>query len=214
MRAIAYTRVSTAEQADSGLGLEAQASCISSEVMRRGWFLAGTFTDAGASGKSLTGRPQLAEALELLDAGKADVLVVSKLDRLSRSLVDFAGLLERANRKGWAVTMVDMDVDTSTPNGELMASIVAAMAQWERKLIGQRTKDALAVKKSQGVQLGRPRTVTEETRARITGLRFLGLTYQQIADYLDGAGIPCGQGGTHWYANTVRRIVLAEEQAA
>jgi hypothetical protein len=118
------------------------------------------FEDAGMSGKSLSGREGLHEAIDAIERGEAEALVVSKLDRLSRSLLDFAGLMERARKRGWSLVALDLGVDTSTPSGEMMASVLATFAQFERRLIGQRTKDALAVKRAQGVVLGRPREIT------------------------------------------------------
>ena len=85
-----YIRVSTEEQGDSGLGLAAQRARIEAEVARRGWTIVEVFTDV-ASGKSLAGRDGLAAALVAADSGRVGGIVVSKLDRLSRSLADFAG---------------------------------------------------------------------------------------------------------------------------
>ena len=119
-----YVRVSTSEQADSGAGLEAQRAAITSEAERRGWELVHIHEDAGASGKSLSGRPGLLEALEAVERGDAQALVVAKLDRLSRSLLDFAGLMERARKRGWSLVALDLGVDTSTPSGEMMASVL------------------------------------------------------------------------------------------
>ncbi len=113
---------STEEQAHSGLGLEAQRAAINAEVARRGWELVTVLTDAGASGKSLSGRPALAEALAMVRSGDADVLVVAKLDRLSRSLLDFAGLMADAQQRGWVLVALDLGIDLSTPAGEFMAS--------------------------------------------------------------------------------------------
>src|SRR5438034_974867 len=95
MRAIGYARVSAAERADSGASLSAQREAIQTEVHRRRWELVEVFTDA-ASGKSLNGRHGLQKALQALDRGRGDVLVVAKLDRLSRSLKDFAEMMEKA----------------------------------------------------------------------------------------------------------------------
>ena len=173
---VGYIRVSTSEQADSGAGLEAQRAAISAEAERRGWELVHVFEDAGASGKSLNGRSGLQRALEAVEAGRAEGLVVAKLDRLSRSLLDFAALMERARKRGWNLIALDLGVDTSTPAGEMMASVLATFAQFERRLIGQRTKDALAVKRAQGVRLGRPRTMSEETVERIRELKRLGMS--------------------------------------
>src|SRR4051794_35241989 len=109
-RAITYARVSTEDQADSGAGLDAQRVTLDAAMAARGWELVGALVDEGRSGGNLN-RPALTEALELLDAGKADALVVAKLDRLSRSVLDFAAICARAKRKGWAVVALDVDVD-------------------------------------------------------------------------------------------------------
>src|SRR5262245_11855580 len=111
---VGYIRVSTSEQADSGAGLEAQRQAIEAEASRRGWKLVHVFEDAGASGKSLDGRRGLQRALEAIEAGTAGGLVVARLDRLSRSLLDFAALMERARKRGWNLIALDLGVDTST----------------------------------------------------------------------------------------------------
>ena len=119
---LGYVRVSTAEQSESGLGLEAQRAAITAESSRRGWQLLEVFTDAGVSAKSLRGRGGLTDALGRLAGRQATALIVSKHDRLSRSLLDFASLMERARREGWALVALDLGVDTTTPSGEMMAS--------------------------------------------------------------------------------------------
>ena len=117
---VGYIRVSTSEQADSGAGLEAQRAAITSEAVRRGWQLVHVFEDAGASGKSLNDRRGLQRALEAVEAGMADGLVVAKLDRLSRSLLDFAGLMERAERKRWELVVLAEQFDMTTSSGRAM----------------------------------------------------------------------------------------------
>ena len=209
MEIIGYVRVSTDEQADSGAGLAVQRAAIEAEAARRGWQLVAIHEDAGASGKSLNGRPGLTAALAGIEAGEASGLVVAKLDRLSRSLLDFAGLMERSQRKGWALVALDLGVDTSTPSGEMMASVLAIFAQFERRLIGQRTRDALAVKRSQGVRLGRPRTMPESVRERIRQEREQGRSLTAIAAGLNVDGIGTAQGGCRWYPSTVRAALRA-----
>src|SRR5450756_2277690 len=93
IRAVGYRRVSTTEQADSGAGLAAQKTIIEAEAARRGWDLVEVHTDEAMSGKSLVGRAALEAAIEAVESGRAGVLVVAKLDRLSRSLLDFASLM-------------------------------------------------------------------------------------------------------------------------
>jgi DNA invertase Pin-like site-specific DNA recombinase len=103
-------------------------------------------------------RPGLAAALRRIESGEGGTLLAAKLDRLSRSVLDFAGIIERANRAGWCLRVLDVDVDTSTPNGQLVATVLAAVAQWERQLIAARTSDALAVLAPRGASLAaRPR---------------------------------------------------------
>jgi DNA invertase Pin-like site-specific DNA recombinase len=206
MRVIGYTRVSTEGQADSGLGLEAQRNTITAAVVARGWNLEAVATDAGISGKSLKGRRALADALDALDRGEADVLMASKLDRLSRSSLDFASIMERAARGGWKLIVLDVDVDTSTPSGELMAGMMALMAQHERRIIGQRTKDALAVKRAAGVVLGRPVTLSAEIRSEVVAMREAGLSFAKIAADLNAREIPTAHGGAQWWPSTVRKV--------
>lgn len=206
-RVVGYIRVSTDEQATSGLGLDAQRATINDECRRRGWELVEVFEDAGASGKSLAGRPALQEALNAVRSHRASALVVAKLDRLSRSLLDFAALMEDARTEGWALVILDLGVDTTTPSGEMIANVMATFAQFERRMIGQRTKDALAVKKRQGVKLGRPRSVGEDAIRRIRRERKAGKSLRKIADRLNEDGVPTGHGGAKWHASTVRAML-------
>jgi DNA invertase Pin-like site-specific DNA recombinase len=203
--AIGYLRVSTEEQAESRAGLEAQRAAILAEAERRGWTEVKFIEDAGYGGGNLT-RPGLAEALNALAKKRADTLVVSKLDRLSRSLLDFAGLMNRASREHWALVALDLGVDTTTPAGEMVANVIMTFAQFERRLIGQRTKDALAAKKRSGVRLGRPTLLPEDLRARIAADYDAGATMQSIAAQLTAEGVPTAQGG-RWHASTVRSVL-------
>src|SRR5436853_5327246 len=145
LRVVGYVRVSTSEQAESGAGLEVQREAIHAEAARRNWSVVAIYEDT-ASGKSVANREGLALAVEAVERGEAAALVVAKLDRLSRSLIDFAALMERSRTRQWALVALDLGVDTTTPSGELMASVLASFAQFERRIIGQRTRDALAVK--------------------------------------------------------------------
>jgi len=203
---VAYCRVSTLEQADSGAGLAAQRSAINAAALARGWEIGAWFEDAGISGSSLN-RPGLADALAMVDQSEGATLVVAKLDRLSRSLMDFAALMERARRKGWSLVALDLGVDTTTPAGEMLGNILASFAQYERRIIGQRTKDALAEKRRQGVRLGRPRDIADEVVARILAERSLGLSLARIADNLNQDGVTTARGGQRWYDSTVRAVL-------
>src|SRR4051812_43913413 len=152
-------------------------------------------------------RPGLQAALASCRSGEVDGIVVAKLDRLSRSIVDFGSLLEDARKRGFNVAALDLGLDLSTPQGELVANVIASVAQWERRIIGQRTKEALAVKKSEGVKLGRPPTLPEKVVRRIKRERKAGKTLAAIADRLNQDGVPTAQGGKEWYPATVRYTV-------
>jgi DNA invertase Pin-like site-specific DNA recombinase len=207
--AVGYLRVSTAGQVQSGAGLEDQRQAIRSECERRGWYLTRVWADDAVSGRSIDRRPALQDALDALGGGEASVLVTSKLDRLSRSVLDFAALMARAEREGWAIVVLDVNVDTSTPSGEMLAHVVASFAQYERRLISERTRRALAVKRAEGVQLGRPRSIPENVRSRIVAMRSQGLTYRAIADVLNVDDVPRGQRGTKWWPSTIQHVLDA-----
>ena len=209
---VGYARVSTNEQATSGLGLDAQRAAIEGEVERRGWTLVELVEDAGASAKSLD-RPGMAHALEMLHEGLAGTLLVAKLDRATRSTIDAARLLERSEREGWALVALDLGLDPTTPTGELVATIMAAVAQWERRAIGTRTRDALAAKRAQGVRLGRPSVLPAPVIERILAAHQAGASWSAIARDLDAEGVPTAHGGARWYPATVRKIVLGQEVA-
>lgn len=209
MRVIGYCRVSTAEQGDSGAGLEAQEAKIHAEVEHRGWELVDVRHDV-ASGKSMRRRDELGRTLRDLRDGYADAIVVAKLDRLSRSVLDFAGIMETAKEEGWALVVLDLQVDTTTTNGELIANIMIALAQWERRLIGDRTRGALEAVRARGTKVGRKSGVDVETLRTIHMLRRQGLSWAKVAAALEDEGIPTGQGG-RWHAATVRRLAMAAE---
>ena len=202
---VGYVRVSTQEQADSGAGLEAQRQAIRAECDRRGWNLVAIHEDAGASGKSLKHRPALAAAIEAVEAGEARGIIVSKLDRLSRSLLDFAGLIARAKEAGWNIVALDLGVDLSTPSGKFVANVMASAAEWERELISQRTREGLAVKRAEGVRLGRRPDIDPKLDQRVKTMRARGMTFQAIADKLNSDDVPTVRGG-QWQPSTLLRV--------
>lgn len=211
MRAIGYLRVSTAEQGESKAGLESQERLVRDEATRRGWDL--TLRTDVASGKSVRGRGELGQALRDLRDGNAEVLVVAKLDRLSRSVLDFANLMDLAVKEGWSIVVLDLNVDMTTTNGRLISHIMIALAQWERELIGDRTRAGLKAVRARGTKVGRKPGVTPATLRLIVGLRTSGLSWQRIADTLTAQGVPTAQGG-RWHASTIRKLHTSQETAA
>ncbi|NRD08404.1 recombinase family protein [Rathayibacter agropyri] len=219
MRLLAYLRVSKVSKRGERLGLEAQRAAILSAAERNGWEIVGWYEDDGVSGKS-TDRPGLQSALTTLRSRKgrvADGLVAAKLDRLSRSVMDFGELLDLSRRQRWSIAVLDLDLDTSTATGRMLARIVANIAQWEREMIGERTKAALAVKRADGVQLGKPSTVPADVAALILSRKAQGVPLSGIARLLNAEGVPTPGGSARWshvaVGRVVQRAALAEEAA-
>jgi len=202
-RAVGYVRVSTGRQE---LSPEHQRSRLASEAASRGWELE-VVEDNGRSGTTMDKRPGLAYALDLLARGQADALLVTKLDRLARSSIDFGRILRQAKAEGWAVVVLDLGIDTTTSTGRLVAKILMDVAEWEAEQIAERTADALAVKRSRGEQVGRPRTLPAEVRQRIAERRAAGLSLRAIAAELNADQVPTAQGGRAWHASTVKAVL-------
>jgi DNA invertase Pin-like site-specific DNA recombinase len=205
--AIAYTRVSTAGQGRSGLGLEAQQAALARFAEAEGYALAETFTEieTGKGADALDRRPQLSAALTAARKLKAPI-IVAKLDRLSRDVHFISGLM--SHKTPFIVAELGADADP------FMLHLYAALAEKERRLISQRTKDALAAKKAQGVKLGglnaRGIQNREEARARAEALRPLleelaGLSANAIAIELNARGVATPTGSP-WSAVTVIRV--------
>jgi len=207
VKAVSYARVSTADQQRSGLGLSSQREAVHAAVSLRGWTLVAHLEDA-ASGRTLD-RPSLQRALAMIEGGGADALVVAKLDRATRSVGDFARLLDRLGRRDAAFVALDLGVDTSTPGGRLVANVIASVAEWERAVISQRTRDALR-------QLPRDRrggpVYPEAVRARARKLRSTGLPLHAIAKRLTDEGVVPPRGGSRIWPNTVQQL-LGEQLA-
>lgn len=200
---IGYLRVSTEEQANSGLGLEAQRDCIQRYADAHGWDVL-WYVDEGLSAKSLD-RPQLQAALARVHVTPrrrdVDGIVVAKLDRLSRSVHDFSGILKLAAARKWALVAIDLGVDTSTPTGRLVANVMMSVAEWEREVIGERTSAAMQAAKRAGKHMGRASTLPECTGARLVELRAVH-TLQATADALNAEGLTTATGAL-WTENAV-----------
>jgi len=209
--AVGYARVSTAEQENSGLGLEAQRRLLREESQRRGWSLVGIHEDV-APGKTRNGRRGLRSALDVVHAGEADVLLAARIDRLSRSLRDLIELMDKSVQEDWAVVTLDLRVDTTTPHGKAIARMAGVFAELERDLIAERTTAALAVKRAQGAKLGRPISMPKNIRQSILRMNARGIGWTAIARRLNDQGVPTAQGGKRWYASTIRAM-FAERQS-
>jgi DNA invertase Pin-like site-specific DNA recombinase len=205
--AVAYIRVSTQKQARSGLGLEAQQAALAAFAKAEGFDLIETLTETetGKGADALDRRPQLAAALEIAKKHKAPI-IVAKLDRLSRDVFFISGLM--AHRTPFIVAELGADADP------FMLHLFAALAEKERRLISQRTKDALAAKKAQGIKLGGLREkgiqARDEAKARAEILRpvfaeLADLSANAIARELNARRIKT-TSGRPWSAVTVIRV--------
>ncbi len=206
---ICYIRVSTADQAASGLGIEAQTDRTTAYAVAQGYQPHSVVVDDGVSGSvAPDDRPGLSGALAALDAGDASVLVVSAISRLGRSAADVLVLAERAERRGWSLAVLDLGFDTATINGRLMLTVLAGLARWERDIARERTIDALAAAKRRGQRLGGPVSpATRQAAPIIERHRAAGLTWQQIADRLTADGQPTATGRGVWSITQARRAV-------
>jgi DNA invertase Pin-like site-specific DNA recombinase len=205
-RAVIYLRVSTDEQAGSGLGLDAQESTARVLCAARGWEVTCVSVDAGVSGSvAPVGRPGMSAALAVLCAGDADVLVAAKLDRLSRSTRHMLGLVDESARCGFSIVTADGAVDSSTPMGRFITTAMSGVAELEREMISQRTTDALAQLKARGARLGGPVTTPQVIRERVAELRAAGLSLAKVTAALNVEGHRTSVG-TPWTRAGVQRL--------
>src|ERR1017187_10377729 len=147
LKAVGYTRVSTDKQADKGVSLDAQLEKIRAMAVVQGAEVLEVICDAGESAKTLD-RPGMARLRAMVDAGTVQVVIIAKLDRLTRSVKDLAELLERFNKKGVSLVSVAESLDTGSAAGRLVLNIMTAVSQWEREAIGERTATAIQHKKA------------------------------------------------------------------
>lgn len=204
---LGYVRVSTDDQATYGYGLAHQQRMIEDACEKRGWRYPTLYRDEGQSAKTLD-RPALMSALRLIADREADGLIVAKLDRLTRSVIDFALLLEWFTAAGATLVALDLQVDTSTPGGRLVANVFASVAEWERDTIAQRTKDGLAAARAQGKPTGRPAVADRpELVARIREMKDADLSLQAICDQLNSEGVPTARGASEWRKSAVQSIL-------
>ena len=152
MKAAGYVRVSTKDQAENGVSLKDQKAKIQAMCVVRGDELIDIIEDE-ESGKDLN-RPGFQQIQRMVEAHEVDVVIICKLDRLTRSVGDLAQLLSLFDKHGVALVSLAESLDTQSAAGRLVINVMGAVAQWEREVISERTKAALAYKKSKGQRVG------------------------------------------------------------
>lgn len=224
--AIGYVRVSTQEQATEGVSLDAQRDRLRAYCRLNGIKLIDIKADEGISGSTLE-RPGLQAALQMLRRGRADTLIVAKLDRLSRSLRDVCALVDElfSDERYHLLSLCGM-VNTHSAAGRMVLMNLANYNQFEREVISERTRDALQHMKAQGVRLGPapygyelshevddkgrrvlvPLAVEQEVLRKIEALRAGKLSLRDIARRLNEENIPARRDGI-WRAQRIS-IVL------
>lgn len=223
-RVFAYLRVSTEMQAKSGLGLGDQEAKVKAMATVKGWPEPTLFVDAGVSGtKESADRPQLKKLMALVEAGQVDAIIINSIDRLARKTRLTLELLDEFRRHGVVLVSCKEQIDTTTSAGQLLITVLAAMAQLERDLIGERTAAALAEhSRRDGESGGRlpyayerwhggVRVNSEAARhaRRIFAMREKGAKLVAIADYLNKRQIISPQG-KRWYASSVAAVLENE----
>jgi DNA invertase Pin-like site-specific DNA recombinase len=199
-------------QVNDGISLDAQVKQMEYAALAADYEPV-VLREEGRSGKSIQGRPVLRNALDDLDAGRAQAIYVTRLDRLARSTKDFLSIVDRSHKYGWRLALLDLGLDTATHQGRFVVTIMAAMAEMERGMISERQKDVHRDRRSSGkkwgIDLGPLPDIEQNIRERIYKERNLGLSYQLIADGLNAESVPTAHGGEKWYAATVRNSYLA-----
>lgn len=221
--AVCYVRVSTMEQAQHGVSLDAQVERLMSYSTAMGLNVVAVIREEGVSaGKQLAKRPGGKEVLTLLKSRQATHVVALKLDRLFRSTEDALKLTTEWDANGVALHLVDMggtNINTQTSMGKIMMTLLAAFAEFERTLISERTSAALSHKKSKKQVYGHlpygysrngnnlvPNEQEQKILKRIFEWRNEKRSLYDIACQLNDLGVPSKKGGT-WHAATIAHIV-------
>lgn len=211
--AYCYARVSTQMQVEEGISLDAQERQLRYAAELAGYEVV-MLREEGRSGKNIRNRPVLRQALEDLADKKAAALYVTRLDRLARSTQDFLSIVDRSQKQGWRLALLDIGLDTATPQGRFVVTIMAAMAEMERGMISERAKEIHKDRRGQenkrwGIDLGPKPLIEEDIRAEIKRLKDAGVSYQEISRTLNAQEIETSNGGKQWYASTVRHAYLS-----
>jgi len=208
--ALLYTRVSTQMQVNDGVSLDVQERDLKRAAEMSGYTEIEVIREEGRSGKSIKGRPALTKALERLDKGEASALFVTRIDRLARSTQDFLSVVDRADKNGWRIVMLDLNLDTSSYQGRFVVTILSALAEMERAIIAERQKDVHRDRRENGkvwgVDLGPKTKVSEDVRKLINDYRAKGMSYSKISQKLNADGVKPTRSA-RWYPSTVYKLV-------
>ena len=210
MNCAIYARVSTEEQAKEGYSIAAQKERLSSFAFSQDWDVLDFYVDEGKSAKDMD-RPELQRLLKDIENKKVDVILVYRLDRLTRSVLDLYTLIQHFEKYGTAFKSATEVFDTTTPTGRMFITIVAALAQYERENLAERVKVGMEQKVREGEWRGgiRPygydqpngELVVNPDEARVVkmiyDLYLSGKGFRNIAKHLNSLGYK-SKSGTEW----------------
>jgi DNA invertase Pin-like site-specific DNA recombinase len=204
VRALGYTTVPDGDDANSPR-LREEARQIQEACQRQGISLSKLVRDRERSSGSDLRRPGLSYALETLESGEFDCLVVPRLDRLTRSAANLGALIRLLDERAARLIVVDIDLDTDTEEGRLAADALVKVGGLERKRLEQRTRKGLEAARDRRRSSGRPAVADRPSlKQRIADMRAGGMTLQAIADTLNDEGIPTVRGGAEWRPSSVQ----------
>ena len=202
---IGYTRVSTDEQPNS---MEVQGRKIESYCIVKDWTLDKIIRDDGQSARNMK-RLGMQEMISLVKNNEVSVVIVSNLDRLTRSVSDLWELVRLFETYHVSLVSLGESIDATTATGRLMMSLLASVSQWERERIGERTKEALKHLKLQGKTYCAPVITDKNTIHCIHMMRKDGISFDRIAKTLNSESVPTARGGK-WHARTVQLLTQKE----
>jgi DNA invertase Pin-like site-specific DNA recombinase len=185
--------------------LKRQTAVITRECKRRRLVLIEVVGERNpATGKGLT-RPGLTYALDRIESGAAEGLVVAELSRLTYSAAELGTIMQRLANLNMRLVAAAQAFDTESEDGRLAANMLIEVSRWERIRLSERTRNGLQAARTNGKSIGR-RAVTDDPSLseRITQMRAQGMTLQAIADQLNEEGVPTVRGGTKWRHSSVQ----------
>lgn len=205
--ALLYARVSTNKQAEGGHSLDSQSQLLVTKAEQEGYQVELVLEEG--SGRRVN-RPKLNEALERLDRGEAQALLVVDIDRLARSTIHALQVAERAKLKGWRLIVLSLDIDTETPPGRVTLGMLAVFAQFESDLISERVKRQHQARRERGkvwgIDEGFKGNLDPTARKLIVTERQKGKSLREIAATLETKGLKTPRGG-EWHAATIRAVL-------
>lgn len=209
--ALLYARVSTNRQVETGHSLDSQSALLVKRAEAEGYKV--ELVLESGSGRN-NNRPKLNEALDRLNAGKAQALFVLDMDRLARSTIHALGIVAQAQRNGWRLVIASLSIDTESANSKLTLGMFALFAEFESDLISERVKRQHQARRDRGITWGVDEgfkgNLDPKARTLIIKSRNSGKSLRAIVQELEAKGYNTPKGGK-WQPNTIRTILLSPQ---